>query len=375
MNSIPAVSMLNLFDVDKVALETFFTEQGEKRFRATQVLKWIYHEGELEIDKWSNLSKSCRAFLKKETTLALPKIITTQHSKDGTVKWMLQLSDGSGVKNAIEMVFIPEKDRGTLCISSQAGCALACPFCSTAYEGFNRNLTSGEIIGQVWLAIKSLGWQKGGKRKVTNVVLMGMGEPLLNYKNVVRACNLMMDDLGFGLSKRRVTLSTSGVVPKIYALKQDSDVALAVSLHAPTDELRNQIVPINQKYPIAELMAACRDFVDNDDTKKHITWEYVMLKGVNDSLAQAKELFTLIHELPGKVNLIPFNIFPGTSYESSMSKQIEKFQSFLVKKGLIVTVRRTRGDDISAACGQLVGEVKDKSRRERILVRGAESYG
>lgn len=363
--------MTNLFDLDQPALEAFFIEQGEKRFRATQVLKWIYHEGELDIEQWTNLSKSCRAFLQRETSLALPKIITAQHAKDGTIKWMLQLPDSTGAKNAIEMVFIPENERGTLCISSQAGCALACPFCSTAHEGFNRNLSTAEIIGQVWLAVKELGWQKGGKRKITNIVLMGMGEPLLNYKNVVRACNLMMSDLGFGLSKRRVTLSTSGIVPKIYDLKKDSDVALAVSLHAPTDELRDQIVPINQKYPIDELIAACQDFANQTDTKKHITWEYVMLKGINDTLEHAAALFQLIKHIPGKINLIPFNIFPGTTFEPSEMKQIIKFQNFLAQKGAVITVRRTRGEDIAAACGQLVGEVNDKSRRERILVRKA----
>ncbi len=367
--------MINLFDLDKAALEAFFIENGEKRFRAAQVLKWIYHEGELDINQWSNLSKACRTFLLQETNLALPKVVTTQKSNDGTIKWMLQLpehkGDKGGAANAVEMVFIPENDRGTLCISSQAGCALACPFCSTAHEGFNRNLTTGEIIGQVWLAINALGWAKGGKRKVTNIVLMGMGEPLLNYKNVVAACNLMMNDLGFGLSKRRVTLSTSGVVPKIYDLKKDSDVALAVSLHAPTDELRDRIVPVNQKYPLSELMAACRDFVDDRDSKKHITWEYVMLKDENDSLEHADALFKLVRGIPGKINLIPFNVFPGTSFEASHMKQVAKFQNYLAQKGAVVTVRRTRGDDISAACGQLVGEVKDKSRRQRILVRGA----
>lgn len=363
--------MINLFDLDKTALETFFIEHDEKKFRAQQVMKWIYHEGELDIDQWTNLSKACRAFLKNETTLALPEIITAQHSKDGTIKWMLQLPETKGSKNAIEMVYIPEKDRATLCISSQAGCALACPFCSTAHEGFNRNLTTGEIIGQVWLAVKELGWQKGGKRKITNIVLMGMGEPLLNYKNVVPACNLMMSDLGFGLSKRRVTLSTSGVVPKIYDLKRDSDVALAISLHAPNDALRDEIVPVNQKYPIAELMAACRDFVDARDQKKHITWEYVMLNGVNDSLAHAEELYQLVKGIPGKINLIPFNVFPGTTYEATPMKKVLKFQEYIAKKGAVITVRKTRGDDIAAACGQLVGEVKDKSRRERILIRGA----
>jgi len=363
--------MINLFDCDKAELETFFTEQGEKPFRAAQVLKWLYHQGELNINAWSNLSKACREFLKAQTALQLPKIITSQFAKDGTIKWMLQLPASRSSHNAVEMVFIPEPDRGTLCISSQAGCALACPFCSTAHEGFNRNLTTGEIIGQVWLAMQALGWQKNGHRKITNVVLMGMGEPLLNYKNVIKACNLMMSDLGFGLSKRRVTLSTSGVVPKIYALKSDSELSLAVSLHAPNDALRDQIVPINKKYPLKELIAACRDFVSRDEGKKHVTWEYVMLKDVNDSLAHARELFDLVKHIPGKINLIPFNVFPGAKYSCSDDEQMQKFQQFLMKKGAITTIRRTRGEDISAACGQLVGEVADRSRRQRLLSRKA----
>lgn len=365
--------VMNLFDYDKQSLVTFFTEKGDKAFRAEQALKWIYHEGELDINAWSNFSKTTREMLLQETNLRLPKIVTTQASRDGTMKWLLQLEnsvrDAPASHNAVEMVFIPEDDRGTLCISSQAGCALACPFCSTAHEGFNRNLTMGEIIGQVWLAMKTLGWQKNGKRKITNVVLMGMGEPLLNYQNVVNASNLMMDDLGFGLSKRRVTLSTSGIVPKIYELKKDSDVSLAVSLHAPTNSLRDVIVPINRKYPIETLMAACRDFVDDRGSKKHITWEYVMLRDVNDSLACAKDLYRLVKDLPGKINLIPFNPFPGTVYQPSTAEKIHAFQQFLMQKGMVATVRKTRGDDISAACGQLVGEVQDKSRRERILVR------
>ncbi len=284
---------------------------------------------------------------------------------------MLQLPFTKGSQNAVEMVYIPEENRATLCISSQAGCALACPFCSTAHEGFNRNLSTGEIIGQIWLAIKELGWQKNGKRKITNVVLMGMGEPLLNYKSVVPACNLMMSDFGFGLSKRRVTLSTSGVVPKIYDLKRDSDVSLAISLHAPNDELRDEIVPINQKYPLNTLIDACRDFVAGRDQKKHITWEYVMLKGVNDSLEHAEALYHLIKGIPGKINLIPFNVFPGTKYQASKMKTVVAFRDYLAKKGAVITIRKTRGDDIAAACGQLVGEVKDKSRRERILIREA----
>ncbi|MPV85855.1 23S rRNA (adenine(2503)-C(2))-methyltransferase RlmN [Ostreibacterium oceani] len=357
--------MINLLDLSFTELKQFFADMGEKPFRATQVMQWIYHEGVLDFDAMTNLSKACRESLKTNATLTLPDIVTRQHSQDGTRKWLLNVAGG----NAIEVVFIPENERGTLCISSQAGCALACPFCSTAHEGFNRNLSAAEIIGQVWIAMQELGWQKSGRRKITNVVFMGMGEPLLNYQAVVKAANLMMDDRGFGLSKRRVTISTSGIVPKIHALKTDSSVALAVSLHAPTDELRDVIVPINKKYPIATLMDACKAFVQDEHRKKHITWEYVMLDGVNDSLAHARDLYQLVKDLPGKINLIPFNPFPGSTFSTSTPETIAAFQQCLVSKGALVTVRKTRGDDIAAACGQLVGEVKDKSRRERILVR------
>lgn len=361
-----SVKKINLFDYSKSELEDFFLSFGEKKFRAHQLLKWVYHEGVLEFDKMTNLSKSTREHLKAVAELQLPRIVTSQHSNDGTIKWMLSIPGKSS--NAIEMVFIPEDTRGTLCISSQAGCVLACPFCSTAHEGFNRNLTTGEVISQVWLALKEINWTKAGKRPITNVVLMGMGEPLLNYEPIVKALNLMTDDLGFGLSKRRVTLSTSGVVPKIYDLKQDADVALAISLHAPTDELRDVLVPINKKYNLAELLAACKDYTEGESRKK-ITWEYVMLKGVNDSIEHAKSLVQLISKIPGKINLIPFNEFPGTKFEQSDEADILRFQAYLTKKGMVTTVRKTRGEDISAACGQLVGEVDDKSRRARILVR------
>ncbi len=361
-----ATEKVNLFDFDKAELEAFFLSFGDKKFRAHQLLKWVYHEGELDFASMTNLSKACREHLTKVAELRTPQVVTKQVSKDGTIKWMLNIKGKT--TNAIEMVFIPEDNRGTLCISSQAGCILACPFCSTAHEGFNRNLTTGEIISQVWLALKEINWTKAGKRPITNVVLMGMGEPLLNYEAVVKALSLMTDDLGFGLSKRRVTLSTSGVVPKIYELKNDADVALAISLHAPTDELRNVIVPINKKYNLETLLAACKAYTEGEPRKK-ITWEYVMLRDVNDSMEHARQLVQLISHIPGKVNLIPFNEFPGAKYHQSRTKDIQQFQAYLNRKGLVTTIRKTRGEDIAAACGQLVGEVEDKSRRQRILVR------
>ncbi len=357
--------MINLFDLSKKQMESFFEHLGEKKFRATQVMKWIYHEGETDFDKMLNISKSFRETLKKEACLVTPRIVTRQDSSDGTIKWMLQIPEN----NAIEVVYIPESDRGTLCISSQAGCILACPFCSTGHEGFNRNLSTGEMISQVWLAMKEIGWQKSGKRNITNVVLMGMGEPLLNYNNVIRACNLMLSDLGFGLSKRRVTLSTSGVVPGIYNMIKDTEISLAVSLHAPNNELRDVIVPINKKYPLEELIESCRQFVLQSGSKKHITWEYLMLRDVNDTIEHARQLEKLIKGFSGKVNLIPFNEVKGTPYRQSTKEQVDKFFNFLVKKGVVVTIRKTRGEDIVAACGQLVGDIKDKSRRERLLVR------
>ncbi len=344
----------NLLDYDRKGLAAFFVALGEKPFRATQILKWIYQEGVEDFDLMTDLSKSLRAYLNENCYLATPEIVIEQIASDGTRKWALQTSCG----NRIETVFIPEEGRGTLCVSSQIGCALACTFCSTAQQGFNRNLTTAEIIGQVIVAQKRLGTSK----KITNVVMMGMGEPLLNFDNVVAAMNLMMDDFTFGLSKRRVTISTSGVVPAMYRLTQACDVSLAVSLHAVTDELRDELVPINKKYPLKELMEACRDNAKLSP-RRTVTFEYVMLEGVNDSMQDAKGLIKLLKTVPSKLNLIPFNPFPNNNYRCSSSETIHRFKTILNDAGIITTVRKTRGEDIDAACGQLVGQVDDKSRR------------
>jgi len=345
---------INLLDYDRKGLAAFFVALGEKPFRATQVLKWLYQEGVEDFDLMTNLSKSLRTYLNENCYLATPEIVIEQIASDGTRKWALQTSCG----NRIETVFIPEEGRGTLCVSSQIGCALACTFCSTAQQGFNRNLTTAEIIGQVIVAQKRLGTSK----KITNVVMMGMGEPLLNFDNVVAAMNLMMDDFTFGLSKRRVTISTSGVVPAMYRLSQACDVSLAVSLHAVTDELRDELVPINKKYPLKELMEACRDNA-KIAPRRTVTFEYVMLAGVNDSMQDAKGLIKLLKTVPSKLNLIPFNPFPNNDYRCSSSETIHRFKTLLNDAGIITTVRKTRGEDIDAACGQLVGQVDDKSRR------------
>ncbi len=344
----------NLLDYDRKGLAAFFVALGEKPFRATQILKWIYQEGVEDFDLMTDLSKSLRAYLNENCYLATPEIVIEQIASDGTRKWALQTSCG----NRIETVFIPEEGRGTLCVSSQIGCALACTFCSTAQQGFNRNLTTAEIIGQVIVAQKRLGTTK----RITNVVMMGMGEPLLNFDNVVAAMNLMMDDFTFGLSKRRVTISTSGVVPAMYRLTQACDVSLAVSLHAVTDELRDELVPINKKYPLKELMEACRDNAKLSP-RRTVTFEYVMLEGVNDSMQDAKGLIKLLKTVPSKLNLIPFNPFPNNNYRCSSSETIHRFKTILNDAGIITTVRKTRGEDIDAACGQLVGQVDDKSRR------------
>ena len=344
----------NLLDYDRKGLAAFFVALGEKPFRATQILKWLYQEGVEDFDLMTDLSKSLRAYLNENYYLATPEIVIEQIASDGTRKWALQTSCG----NRIETVFIPEEGRGTLCVSSQIGCALACTFCSTAQQGFNRNLTTAEIIGQVIVAQKRLGTTK----RITNVVMMGMGEPLLNFDNVVAAMNLMMDDFTFGLSKRRVTISTSGVVPAMYRLTQACDVSLAVSLHAVTDELRDELVPINKKYPLKELMEACRDNAKLSP-RRTVTFEYVMLEGVNDSMQDAKGLIKLLKTVPSKLNLIPFNPFPNNNYRCSSSETIHRFKTLLNDAGIITTVRKTRGEDIDAACGQLVGQVDDKSRR------------
>ncbi|OUD12178.1 23S rRNA (adenine(2503)-C(2))-methyltransferase RlmN [Thioflexithrix psekupsensis] len=355
--------MINLLDLDQDELTAFFAQSGEKPFRATQVLQWIHQRGLIDYAAMTNLSKSLRQRLQQETTLQFPQILTTQHAHDGTRKWLLGLQDG----NAIEMVFIPEADRGTLCISSQVGCALDCRFCATAQQGFNRNLTLSEIIGQVWLAEHTL--RREGvqvceltQRAVSNVVMMGMGEPLANFNTVVKAMRLIMNDFSYGLSWRRVTVSTAGIVPAIRRLKTECNVSLAVSLHAPFDALRNELVPINRKYPIAELLAACRDYV-SDDRRRRITFEYVMLDGINDQPEHARALIKLLRPIPAKVNLIPFNPFPNTIYRRSSQETIDQFRDMLWQAGLVTVTRKTRGDDIDAACGQLAGQVHDKTQR------------
>ena len=350
---------VNLLDLDRQGLEAFFTAMGEKAFRASQVLKWIYQGGVDDFDDMTNLSKALREKLKQQAEIRTPEIVTQQLSDDGTIKWLLRVDSG----NCIETVFIPETDRGTLCISSQVGCALDCSFCSTAQQGFNRNLSTAEIIGQLWVANKAMQCLPRNERVISNVVLMGMGEPLLNFDNVVRAINLMMDDNAYGLSKRRVTISTSGVIPALQRLKQVSDVSLAVSLHAPTDELRNQLVPLNKKYPIKQLLAACKEYVAGA-TRRKVTFEYVMLEGVNDSPEQARQLVKVLQGVPAKVNLIPFNPFPGTHYRVSSQARIDKFRDILMQAGLITVTRKTRGDDIDAACGQLAGKVLDRTKRQ-----------
>ncbi len=355
MSETPKINLLNL---DKTGLQDYFAQIDEKAFRASQLLKWIYQFGVQDFAEMSNLSKNLREKLTEMAEITPPEIISEHRSHDGTIKWVLRIDEA----NYIETVFIPEAERGTLCISSQVGCALDCRFCSTAQQGFNRNLTVAEIIGQLWVANQALGCQPRESRVISNVVLMGMGEPLLNFDNVIKAMSLMLDDEAYGLSKRRVTLSTSGVVPAMKRLKEVSDVSLAVSLHAPNDELRNQIVPINRKYPIKELMQACMNYVA-DEPRRKITFEYVMLEGVNDTKQHAFELARLLKNVPAKVNLIPFNPFPNTSYRCSSQTKIDAFRDVLIAKGLTTITRKTRGGDIDAACGQLAGQVMDKTKR------------
>ncbi|MDH5600713.1 MAG: 23S rRNA (adenine(2503)-C(2))-methyltransferase RlmN [Gammaproteobacteria bacterium] len=356
--NLPMHEKVNLLNFDRPGLETYFTEIGEKPFRAAQVLKWIYQFGVDDFNEMSNLSKSLREKLSGEAEIKLPEVVTEQISDDGTIKWLLRLDSG----NSIETVFIPENDRGTLCISSQVGCALECSFCSTAQQGFNRNLTTAEIISQVVIANRALKCIPRNQRVISNVVLMGMGEPLLNFDNVVTAINIMLEDNAYGLSKRRVTLSTSGVIPALDRLKEVSDVSLALSLHAPNDELRNELVPINRKYPIKELLQACKRYISGE-TKRKITVEYVLLDGVNDKPEHARELVKLLKTFPCKVNLIPFNPFPNSGYDTSPDEAIERFRNIVVKGGLVTTTRKTRGEDIDAACGQLAGKVMDKTKR------------
>ena len=355
------IAKLNLLGLDRQGLIAYFSELGEKPFRANQVLKWVHQQAVTDYQLMTNISQALRDQLQEDTRIHFPELVFDATSTDGTRKWLLQLDDG----NRIETVYIPETDRGTLCVSSQAGCALDCSFCSTGRSGFNRNLTAAEIIAQVWLATRLIDEEKKPGRKVTNVVLMGMGEPLLNFDNVVAAVRIMMDDFAYGLSKRRVTISTAGVVPAIDRLGDMLDMRLAVSLHAPDDDLRDSLVPLNRKYPIAELMAACRRFVSKQNTRSRITFEYVLLDGVNDSDQHARKLVKLVKGIPTLVNLIPFNPFPNSGYKTSPRDRVERFNRILFDSGITTVVRRTRGEDIDAACGQLVGKIEDKSRRYR----------
>ena len=349
----------NLFGLDRHALREWFAQAGEKPYRADQVMKWMYHRHVTEFTQMTDIGKTLCAKLQGLAEVVPPNVLFEKQSTDGTHKWLLGMDAG----NAIEAVFIPESSRGTLCISSQVGCGLNCTFCSTGTQGFNRNLSTAEIIGQVWVAARHLGNVPHHQRKLTNVVMMGMGEPLLNFDNVVRAMSIMRDDLGFGLANKRVTLSTAGLVPMIDRLSEESDVSLAVSLHAPNDELRTQLVPLNKKYPIAQLMDACVRYTQRRP-RTTVTFEYTMMKGVNDTPELARQLVRLVRKVPSKINLIPFNPFPGTRFERSDESVIRQFQSILIDAGVLTMVRRTRGDDIDAACGQLKGQVMDRTRRQ-----------
>ncbi|WP_313952869.1 23S rRNA (adenine(2503)-C(2))-methyltransferase RlmN [Accumulibacter sp.] len=354
---------INLLDLDAASLTAFFAGHGEKPFRARQVLRWMHRFGESDFDAMTDIARSLREKLKAVAAVLPPKVVADALSDDGTRKFLFDVGAG----NAVEAVFIPEDDRGTLCISTQAGCALDCSFCSTGKQGFNRNLTVAEIIGQLWQARHALDAYPGGadmrvERVISNVVLMGMGEPLANLDNTVLALRLMLDDNAYGLSRRRVTVSTSGLVPAMDRLRDECPVALAVSLHAPNDGLRNELVPINRKYPLRELMPACQRYLEKAP-RDFVTFEYVMLDGVNDADAQARELLSLTRDVPCKFNLIPFNPFPGSPYRRSPALRIRRFAEILMAAGVVTTTRKTRGDDIDAACGQLAGQVLDRTQR------------
>lgn len=352
---------VNLLDFNRQGLRDYFASIDEKPFRADQLMKWIYQHGMSDFEQMSNLNKNLRAKLAANCEIKAPEIAYQQNATDGTIKFALALEGGQEV----EAVWIPETDRATLCVSSQVGCALECTFCSTAQQGFNRNLSVSEIIGQVWRVATTIGLSKDtAKRPITNVVMMGMGEPLLNLKNVVPAMDIMLDDFGFGLSKRRVTLSTSGVVPALDMLGDQIDVALAISLHAPTNELRDEIVPVNKKYPIEEFLAGVRRYLSKSNANQgKVTVEYVMLNGINDSMDQAHQLAKVLKDTPSKINLIPFNPYPGSPYTCSSNSRMDRFAKVLMEYGFTVVVRKTRGDDIDAACGQLVGDVVDRTKR------------
>ena len=356
---------VNLLGLTRTGLEDYFQARGERPFRAVQLLKWIHQQRVTEFSAMTNISKDLRERLEREAEVQLPEVVSTQTSRDGTIKWLVRVAS----ENCIEMVFIPDEPRGTLCISSQVGCALNCTFCSTARQGFNRNLSSAEIIAQVWLARELLENDIAGRRAITNIVLMGMGEPLLNFDNVVDALELMLEDNAHCFAKRRVTLSTAGVVPKIDALRQRCPVSLAVSLHAPNDELRDRLVPLNKHYPIRDLLAACRRYVQ-DDAREKVTFEYVLLAGVNDRPEHARQLAALLADVPAKVNLIPFNPFPASGYERPPKHVIDEFRDILMAKKIITITRKTRGGDIDAACGQLAGKVQPRSRRMQLRQSG-----
>ncbi|MCG7372443.1 23S rRNA (adenine(2503)-C(2))-methyltransferase RlmN [Pseudomonas luteola] len=354
------VGKTNLLGLTQPQMEQFFESIGEKRFRAGQVMKWVHHFGVDDFDAMSNLGKALREKLKACAEVRGPEVVSEDISADGTRKWVIRVASGS----CVETVYIPQDKRGTLCVSSQAGCALDCSFCSTGKQGFNSNLTAAEVIGQVWVANKSFGTVPAKiDRAITNVVMMGMGEPLLNFDNVVAAMQIMMDDLGYGISKRKVTLSTSGVVPMIEELAKHVDVSLALSLHAPNDALRNELVPINRKYPLAMLLDACQRYISQLGEKRVLTIEYTLLKDVNDQPEHAVQMIELLRNVPCKINLIPFNPFPHSGYERPSKNAVRRFQELLQQAGFNVTVRTTRGDDIDAACGQLVGKVMDRTRR------------
>ncbi len=369
------MSKVNLLGLTAAQLGDFFAAMGERRFRAVQVLKWIHQRGATDVLAMTDLGRALRDKLAALAEIRPPEVVSQQDSADGTCKWLIRVDGG----DCVETVYIPERGRGTLCVSSQIGCVLDCSFCATGKQGFNRDLTAAEIVGQLWIAKRAFGSFAGQEgRRVTNVVMMGMGEPLLNFDNVVAAMNLMMDDNAHGLSKRRVTLSTAGVVPMLERLGEVSDVSLAISLHAPNDALRNELVPLNRKYPIAELLAAARGYLRKlPDSRRRITIEYTLIDGVNDAPEQARELGRLLRDTPCKINLIPFNPFPGSDYRPVRGATVARFQEILAAQGYTVTVRTTRGDDIAAACGQLAGAVNDRTRRSdrhrRRLVRHNEA--
>lgn len=367
---------MNLLDLDLAGLTAWFESIGEKPFRAKQVMRWLHQHGAERFEQMTDLAKSLRDKLNEQAQIRPPVWVAEHAAADGTRKFLLEVSPG----NCVETVFIPEADRGTLCVSTQVGCALECRFCATGRQGFNRNLSVAEILGQLWWANKVLRRDRAGSRVISNVVLMGMGEPLLNFDNVVTALSVMLDDHAYGLSRRRVTLSTAGIVPAIDRLRARLPVALAVSLHAPDDDLRNELVPINRKYPLRELMAACRRYVAAAP-RDFITFEYVMLAGVNDTPAHARALIELTREVPCKFNLIPFNPFPNSGFRRSPPETVRRFAADLQAAGRIATIRKTRGDDIDAACGQLAGKVEDRTRRvlrrregRRLTLEGVDCY-